>query len=72
MTLNPQNRVLVNFLAISGCNTHFKSEVAGDTEKRIGKIWDLFTAESYFKKTDDEDGIRTHAGRPQWISSPSP
>ena len=20
----------------------------------------------------DEDGIRTHAGRPQWISSPSP
>ena len=20
----------------------------------------------------DEDGIRTHAGKPQWISSPSP
>ena len=23
-------------------------------------------------KTFDEDGIRTHAGRAQWISSPSP
>ena len=24
------------------------------------------------KKTSDEDGIRTHACRAQWISSPSP
>ena len=24
------------------------------------------------QKNIDEDGIRTHAGRPQWISSPSP
>ena len=23
-------------------------------------------------KQIDEDGIRTHAGKPQWISSPSP
>ena len=24
------------------------------------------------RKKSDEDGIRTHAGRAQWISSPSP
>ena len=24
------------------------------------------------KKYTDEDEIRTHAGKPQWISSPSP
>jgi len=28
MTLNPQNRgILVNFSAIFGCDTHFKSEL---------------------------------------------
>ena len=25
-----------------------------------------------YKNNIDEDGIRTHAGRAQWISSPSP
>ena len=27
---------------------------------------------STYKKDSDEDGIRTHAGRAHWISSPTP
>ena len=30
------------------------------------------SANHYTIEPDDEDGIRTHAGRAQWISSPSP
>ena len=32
----------------------------------VGFLW------KWKKKLIDEDGIRTHAGRAQWISSPSP
>ena len=62
--------------------TSSKSGVSGDLSICIGMLYH-FTGLTFCsncwersayecKNKNDEDGIRTHAGRPQWISSPSP
>ena len=37
-----------------------------------GIFWLLWKFPAFLDKNYDEDGIRTHAGRAHWISSPTP
>ena len=43
-----------------------------NTERHVVKGYRISLKVIYIEKNHDEDGIRTHAGRAQWISSPSP
>ena len=60
---------------------HQKNQISDITRsQKKSDIWSLHIRQqlcvknkSKWKKFHiDEDGIRTHAGKPQWISSPSP
>ena len=47
----------------------------GNTKQNTATLLDIKSQQLCVKKNQfiiDEDGIRTHAGKPQWISSPSP
>ena len=63
--------VRVKFVLLEG-NELFKNENIYLKEENISKKKNRGEKEKEIKKLCDEDGIRTHACRAHWISSPTP